>query len=117
MYDGYKMGDKEIYNPWSILNYARRKVLVPYWVNTSANTMLKQAIEKADYDFKKQYEKLIKNNYLETRVVLQTSFYEVANTPNLQGMFVSAGYLTVVKAIDPKKEKFRIAIPNYEVRK
>lgn len=44
MYDGYKMGDKEIYNPWSILNYARRKVLVPYWVNTSANTMLKQAI-------------------------------------------------------------------------
>ena len=44
VYDGYKMGDKEIYNPWSILNYARRKVLVPYWVNTSANTMLKQAI-------------------------------------------------------------------------
>lgn len=44
MYDSYKMGDKEIYNPWSILNYARRKVLVPYWVNTSANTMLKQAI-------------------------------------------------------------------------
>ena len=42
--DGYKMGDKEIYNPWSILNYVRRKVLVPYWVNTSANTMLKQAI-------------------------------------------------------------------------
>ena len=117
MYDGYKMGDKEIYNPWFILNYARRKVLVPYWVNTSANTMLKQAIEKADYDFKKQYEKLIKNNYLETRVVLQTSFYEVANTPNLWGMFASAGYLTVVKAIDPKKEKFRIAIPNYEVRR
>ncbi|WP_270592046.1 hypothetical protein [Faecalibacillus intestinalis] len=44
MYDSHKMGDKEIYNPWSILNYARRKVLVPYWVNTSANTMLKQAI-------------------------------------------------------------------------
>ena len=30
-------------------------------------------------------------------------------------MFVSAGYLTVVKAIDPKKEKFRIAIPNYKI--
>ena len=41
----------------------------------------------------------------------------MANTPNLWGMFVSAGYLTVVKAIDPKKEKFRIAIPNYEVRR
>ena len=43
-YDGYLFGNEEIYNPWSILNYARRKVLVPYWVNTSANTMLKQAI-------------------------------------------------------------------------
>ena len=117
MYDGYKMGDKEIYNPWSILNYARRKVLVPYWVNTSANTMLKQAIEKADYDFKKQYEKLIKNNYLETRVVLQTSFYEVANTPNLWGMFVSAGYLTVTKSIDALNDQYRVEIPNKEKRK
>ena len=117
MYDGYKMGDKEIYNPWSILNYARRKVLVPYWVNTSANTMLKKAIEKADYDFKKQYEKLIKNNYLETRVVLQTSFYEVANTPNLWGMFVSAGYLTVTKSIDALNDQYRVEIPNKEIRK
>lgn len=117
MYDGYKMGDKEIYNPWSILNYARRKVLVPYWVNTSANTMLKQAIEKADYDFKKQYEKLIKNNYLETRVALQTSFYEVANTPNLWGMFVSAGYLTVTKSIDALNDQYRVEIPNKEIRK
>ena len=117
MYDGYKMGDKEIYNPWFILNYARRKVLVPYWVNTSANTMLKQAIEKADYDFKKQYEKLIKNNYLETRVVLQTSFYEVANTPNLWGMFVSAGYLTVTKSIDALNDQYRVEIPNKEIRK
>ena len=117
MYDGYKMGDKEIYNPWSILNYARRKVLVPYWVNTSANTMLKQAIEKANYDFKKQYEKLIKNNYLETRVVLQTSFYEVANTPNLWGMFVSAGYLTVTKSIDALNDQYRVEIPNKEIRK
>ena len=117
-YDGFKFGNhSDIYNPWSILNYARRKVLVPYWVNTSANTMLKQAIEKADYDFKKQYEKLIKNNYLETRVVLQTSFYEVANTPNLWGMFVSAGYLTVTKSIDALNDQYRVEIPNKEIRK
>ena len=51
MYDGYKMGDTEIYNPWSILNYTRRKELVPYWVNTSANTMLKQALKKAKLEF------------------------------------------------------------------
>ena len=116
MYDGYKMGNTEIYNPWSILNYARRKVLVPYWVNTSANTMIKQAITKANYDFKEEYEKLITNNYLETTVNLQTSFYEVANTPNLWGLFVSAGYLTVDEIIDIEDNYYRIRIPNNEVK-
>lgn len=117
MYDGYKMGDTEIYNPWSILNYTRRKELVPYWVNTSANTMLKQALEKANHDFKEEYDNLITNNYLETTVNLQTSFYEEADNSTLWGLFINAGYLTVMKKVDPIKEKYRIAIPNYEVRR
>ena len=116
MYDGYKMGETEIYNPWSILNYARRKVLVPYWVNTSANTMLKQAIKDTNHEFKEDYENLITNNYLETTVVLQTSFYEAANTPNLWGLFVSAGYLTVDEVIDITDNYYRIRIPNNEVK-
>lgn len=43
MYDGYHFGEHDIYNPWSILNYASRKVLEPYWVNTSSNTMIKKS--------------------------------------------------------------------------
>ena len=116
MYDGYKIGDKEIYNPWSILNYVDNKQLIPYWVNTSANTMIKQAITKANYDFKEEYDKLITNNYLETTVNLQTSFYEVENTPNLWGLFVSAGYLTADEIIDIKDNYYRIRIPNNEVK-
>ena len=116
MYDGYKMGNTEIYNPWSILNYVNEKELIPYWVNTSANTMLKQAIEKANYDFKDEYNKLITNNHLETTVVLQTSFYEVANTSNLWGLFVNAGYLTVDEVIDITDNYYRIRIPNNEVK-
>ncbi len=61
MYDGYKMGNIEIYNPWSILNYAKRQEFIPYWVNTSANVMIKDAITKSDDDFKNEYEKLITN--------------------------------------------------------
>ncbi len=117
MYDGYKMGDKEIYNPWSILNYTDNKKLIPYWVNTSVNTMIKDAIKDANYDFKEQYEKLIKNNYLETTVVLQTSFYEVENTPSLWGLLVNAGYLTITKIINALGDRYRIEIPNKEVRK
>ncbi len=117
MYDGYRMGNTEIYNPWSILNYIKRKELIPYWVNTSANTMIKQAIKKSKSDFKEQYEKLIKNNYLETIITLQTSFYEVENTPSLWGLFVNAGYLTITKTINTIAERYRVEIPNKEVRK
>lgn len=91
--------------------------MIPYWVNTSVNTMIKEAIKDANYDFKEQYEKLIKNNYLETTVVLQTSFYEVKNTPSLWGLLVNAGYLTITKIINALGDRYRIEIPNKEVRK
>ncbi|MDO5812514.1 MAG: AAA family ATPase [Bacillota bacterium] len=116
MYDGYKMGDTEIYNPWSILNYVNEKELIPYWVNTSANTMIKKAIEKANHDFKDEYDLLITNNSLETMINLQTSFYEVENTPNLWGLFINAGYLTIDKVLDITDGYYRIRIPNNEVK-
>lgn len=62
-----------------------KKELIPYWIHTSANTMIKVNIKNADLDFKNQYEDLIKNGYLDTQINTQTSFYEVKSTPNLWG--------------------------------
>ena len=95
MYDGYHIGNQDIYNPWSIINYASRKKLIPYWVNTSSNTMIKNAIINSDASFKKGYEKLIQNSYLDTQVLLETSFYEMSSTEALWGLLVNAGYLTI----------------------
>ena len=117
MYDGYKMGNIEIYNPWSILNYAKRKELVPYWVNTSANVMIKDALEKSDDDFNKEYEKLIMDGQVETVVSMQTSFYEEADNSTLWGLFVNAGYLTIKEIVDRYNDRYCITIPNAEVRK
>ena len=117
MYDGYKMGNIEIYNPWSILNYAKRKELVPYWVNTSANVMIKDALEKSDDDFNKEYEKLIMDGQIETVVSMQTSFYEEADNSTLWGLFVNAGYLTIKEIVDRYNDRYCITIPNAEVRK
>lgn len=117
MYDGYKMGDIEIYNPWSILNYAKRKELIPYWVNTSANIMIKDALTKSDNDFKKEYEKLITDGQIETTVSMQTIFYEEANNSTLWGLFVNAGYLTVNQITDRFNDRYCIRIPNAEVKK
>ncbi|MFQ6792395.1 MAG: AAA family ATPase [Thomasclavelia sp.] len=113
MYDGYHIGDNEIYNPWSLINYADAKELEPYWVNTSANKMIRNAMSKADASFKDGYNKLMINGYLDTRVVLETSFYEVSTTPCLWGLFINAGYLTIEKEIRAKR--YRIVIPNQEV--
>ena len=116
MYDGYHISNRDIYNPW-LLNYVDTKELTSYWVNTSANTMIKDGIKKSSRDFKEQYKELIENGYLDTEVNLQTSFYEVESTPTLWGLFVNAGYLTVDQVIDLMDSYYRIRIPNEEVKK
>ena len=55
-YDGYKIGNTEgIYNPWSILNYLTDKELMPYWVNTSSNDLIKMTLINS-VSIKKQLE-------------------------------------------------------------
>lgn len=116
MYDGYHIGNQDIYNPWSLLNYADTQKLISFWVNTSDNSMIKNALKQADYTFKNQYDKLIKESKLDTYVSMQTSFFEEANNSTLWGLFVNAGYLTVTKEINLLKGKYRIEIPNEEVK-
>ena len=79
--------------------------------------MIKNSIKDADYDFKEQYEQLIIDGVLETEINLQTSFYEVANTPNLWGLLINAGYLTIKQTIDITDGYFIIKIPNDEVKR
>ena len=117
MYDGYRMGNEEIYNPWSILNYVDKKKLISYWIHTSSNTMIKNALMQSNSYFKNQYESLIKDGYLDTEVNLQTSFYEVTDASTLWGLFVNAGYLTIEKVIDLADNYCRIRIPNQEVNR
>lgn len=95
----------------------KRKELIPYWVNTSANIMIKDALTKSDNDFKKEYEKLITDGQIETTVSMQTSFYEEANNSTLWGLFVNAGYLTVNQITDRFNDRYCIRIPNAEVKK
>lgn len=112
----YHFGEHDIYNPWSILNYASRKVLEPYWVNTSSNIMIKKAISSSDEAFERGYEELIRNGKLETTVKMDTSFFEVNNTENLWGLLVNAGYLTLHKTISIQDSLYIIKIPNQEVQ-
>ncbi|MCD7950351.1 MAG: AAA family ATPase [Erysipelotrichaceae bacterium] len=115
MYDGYHIGNSDVYNPWSILKYTKSRELGYYWVNTSSNTMIKNAIEKSDIFFKKDFESLIHDGYLNTDLNLGTSFYETNNTSTLWGLFVNAGYLTIAKKLG--LDEYCLKIPNNEVIK
>ena len=116
MYDGYHIGNQEIYNPWSIINYADTHELQPYWVNTSSNKMIKKAMIKKDQAFNQGYEKLVAKGYLQTLVHLETSFFESRTTSSLWGLFVNAGYLTIAKTISLRDRIYIIKIPNQEVQ-
>ncbi|MEE5994364.1 MAG: AAA family ATPase [Oscillospiraceae bacterium] len=64
-YDGYRFGETEIYNPWSVLNYMQEVRTVktampaPYWSNTSSNSIIHQLITNADEDTRDVVEELV----------------------------------------------------------
>ena len=119
MYDGYKIGNYDICNPWSIMKYASNRVLDFYWVNTSAVKMIKNAfmhLDKTNNYFESKYDELIMNGKVTTKVSLNTSFYEDATAATLWGYFVNAGYLTIEEVVSLKERKYCLRIPNQEVK-
>lgn len=113
MYDGYQIGGIEMYNPWSIINYAKKGRLENYWVKTSANFLVKVALKEADRSFWKAFEQLIGGQEKLVYITLDTSFAERASSYSLWGLLVNAGYMTVTKWVDA--ETCIVKIPNGEV--
>ncbi|NBK97232.1 MAG: hypothetical protein EOM50_04335 [Erysipelotrichia bacterium] len=114
MYDGYRIGGLELYNPWSIINYAQEKKLIPYWVNTASNMMIKNMISLNDENFKQDYEDLIVHGEINVNADLETSYFEEASDKTLWALLINAGYLTIIKA--NKINNYCICIPNNEVK-
>ena len=112
-YDGYLIGSAELYNPWSILNYADTGVLENYWVNTSTNALVRDAIADADEFFFKNFDKLIKDGTAEVCADLTCSFVELKHNDSLWGLLINSGYLTVVERTDAIFMTVRV--PNGEV--
>lgn len=113
MYDGYQMGTIRMYNPWSIINYAKKGRLENYWVKTSANFLVKAALKDADRSFWRIFEQLVDGQEKLVYITLDTSFAERASSYSLWGLLVNAGYLTVTKWTDA--ETSVVKIPNGEV--
>lgn len=116
MYDGYRFGGSELYNPWSILNYAKSGQMAPYWVNTSSNELLHSRLGQASAVFQKQFDELIIEGSVTTMVDLQTGTYDGGGDAALWGLFVNAGYLTFAEEAGDPTVMRQIRIPNGEVQ-
>lgn len=112
-YDGYRFGDIEMYNPWSILNYADLRSLDNYWINTSSNHLIKIALKNADRRFWEKFEQLVSGKEIAVWVTLETSYVERDSNYSLWGLLVNSGYLTALRRVDVNTVVVRI--PNDEV--
>ena len=112
-YDGYRIGGISLYNPWSILNYAKSHFLDNYWLNTSANFLVKSALKNAGHSFWDTFDQLASGGEAEVWLTLDTSYAERSNDYSLWGLLVNAGYLTLTKRLGPST--VIVKIPNGEV--
>lgn len=115
MYDGYRFAEQEVYNPWSLLSYAGSGKLMPYWVNTSSNALIRKCVLEADQDFLDQFDELVINGTATVAANLQTSFFELRDNATLWGMLLNAGYITTVRELDLLMGFCEVRIPNFEV--
>ena len=115
-YDGYKIGKTEgIYNPWSILNYLTDRELVPYWVNTSSNDLIKLVL-KNSIAVKEKIERLLRGEEIEVPINLETIIKGVEdNEDNIWGLMLGTGYLKVTDVVDQELQIYRVKTPNYEI--
>ncbi|CAM3567981.1 AAA family ATPase [Pseudostreptobacillus hongkongensis] len=114
MYDGYKIGDSLVYNPWSITNYLKRGELVPYWVRTSGNNLIINSLKVSDKEMIEELEKLFKGESVEKSILLLSDLNMLLNKEDAWELMLFSGYLTVSKKID--KRVYELKIPNEEVR-
>ena len=116
-YDGYRIGEVEgIYNPWSVLNYITDRKLMPYWVNTSSNDLIK-IILKNSTTVKEKMERLLKDEAIEVKINLETVIVGIEkNEDNIWGLLLGTGYLKVVETVDISEGIYKVKLPNYEIK-
>ena len=113
-YDGYKFGDSEVYNPWSILNFLRFKELRAYWVDTSGNDLIKDVLKKITKNTIEALERLFNGEGLKQNISGTSDLSKLLSEDELWELMLFSGYLTVEEKID--QDNYVLRLPNKEVR-
>ena len=113
-YDGYKFGDSEVYNPWSILNFLQDKELRAYWVDTSGNDLINDVLKKITKDTIRALERLFDGEGLRQNISETSDLSKLFDENELWELLLFSGYLTIEEKIDQKN--YILRLPNKEVK-
>ena len=113
-YDGYKFGNSEVYNPWSIINYLRTKELQAYWVNTSDNALIYDSLKNSTVDVFNNLQTLFEGKEIKKEISPFFTFEELSKFDGIWQLMVYNGYLKISEKIS--NDEYMIKIPNYEIQ-
>ena len=127
-YDGFVFGgQRDIYNPWSILNYLDTGKLRTYWANTSSNSLVSKLIREGDRELKTEFESLLQGEALRTRIEEQIVYNQLdTNEEAIWSLLLAAGYLKAVsfggdddgydEEGNYQDPEYELELTNFEVR-
>ena len=116
-YNGYLFGNRQVYNPWSIINFLKNGKLKPYWVNTSGNALIKLYLKKLRDSIFDDFTKLLKKKSILKIINDNMTFGNLkANfEKNIWNLFFHSGYLTLAEKYN--ENDVYLKIPNEEILK
>lgn len=118
-YDGYRFGNSEIFNPWSVINYISDQCFPKaFWQSTGSNDIIGEIIGTATPEINENLYKLFCGNTVTTYVDTSVIYPEVQNNPNsIYSFLLVAGYLKVAEIYPQNDGNYMcdLAIPNKEI--
>ena len=123
-YDGFVFGSyKDIYNPWSILNFLDTGKLGAYWANTSSDGLVGNLIREGSRRLKEQFERLLQGETLVSEIDEQIVYNRLNGSDKaVWSLLVASGYLKVLSAAEYneadgwKNPDYEMALTNLEVK-
>lgn len=120
-YDGYHIGDTDVYCPWDVICYCSDLQVKPglaprpYWINTSGNSIIRRFIGKADRKTRRELEELVAGGAVRKMVRQELTYNELDDSiDNLWSVLFLTGYLTVKEETEGRE--LLLTIPNLEIR-
>ena len=121
-YDGFTFGDsRDIYNPWSIINYLKYKKFTTYWADSSSNGLINNLIQKGSPYIKTMLETLIRGEKINVIIDEQIVFSELDYSEDaVWSLMLASGYLKVISSeelnlVRESENEYELAITNREI--